>query len=378
MAFRADSVMVAGHLAAAEMGPPTGPMLLDALLRLERDKHGMITIGRIARLGANPDLQPAIDCCLQSLHGMYEHGLPLESELLTVEEYQVDCPSAKAFRAALEQPIDPTSELPVGLRRMCSEFAAGETVYGALHLQGFDVDGEGAAATALALAHCIGEPYAEAHETDQIVQTITPHPEESVQQTSGSYDVALEAHVENVGQERVPDYIVLVCERNLEGAETWVISPVEALWDMRRRGLYREEALLWQAGFWVRRPFSFGLQEYQQGHRVVQGNIMQPSIYADFADVGSDNPELAAAYRHFEEACAAWAQPVRLAAGDALLLRNTGPSLLAPCAVQVMHGRGPYRPDPVTPRTLHRVYVKERSILDSTLKEVLFELFYAF
>ena len=357
MAFRAETVYITGHLVADQAANPAiGDQFLDSLHALEPNQHGFIEVGRIAQLNTLPGLQQLATQCIDNLGDMSRNPLP--QEVKTIQPINLKPPIAAQFRFNIL--CNEAALLPEEVDTKLDALSQGVSDYGALHIRGFDIRGVGRA-TALALAKRIGEPYAEGNETDEIVQTIQPRGDEADLQTSGSFDTDLDAHVENVGQENVPDFLVLACEDNVEQAETVVISPLKALWSMRRQGLYKEEALLWRDGFWVQQPISFGQQGRRDHHKVIEGYAELPIVHADFADVGSEDGATQEAYRLFQKACLEEAQTVILQSGDALLLRNTGPSLRTPTALQVMHGRKHFTPNRTTPRTLHRVYVHERS-----------------
>ena len=356
MAFRAETVYITGHLVADQAASPAiGDQFLDNLHALEPNQHGFIEVGRIAQLSTLPGLRQITTRCIDDLGDMSRNPLP--QEVKTIQPINLQPPIAAQFRFNILR--GHAALLPKEIDTKLDALSQGVSDYGALHIRGFDIRGVGRA-TALALAKRIGEPYAEGNETDEIVQTIQPCDDEANLQTSGSFDTDLDAHVENVGQENVPDFLVLVCEDNIEQAETIVISPLQALWSMRRRGLYKEESLLWRDRFWVRTPMSFAQQDRRDHHKVVEGYAELPIVHADFADVGSEDGATQKAYGLFQKACLEEAQTIILQSGDALLLRNTGPSLHAPTALQVMHGRKPFTPNRITPRTLHRVYVHER------------------
>jgi hypothetical protein len=359
MGFPAESIYVSGHIVASDIDDcQVRGEFLNALETIEPNERGFIENGRLVSLGDNPVFVDIIKQQLAHLHKMSETYLPDAELIKTVEKTTIDPIFAGLFRTACLKTGQ--AELPSSpIMSKLDALALGCSNYGALRISGLDVENAGPA-TALALANYIGEPYAEENETGEVVQTIKPKQEEAGLQTNGSFDVDLEIHVENVGQENVPDFIVLVCERNNEQAETIVLSPLKALWNMRKKGMYKEEALLWRSNFWVRTPVSFGPQVYESDHAVVSGYVELPNVQADFADVGANDTVTQEAYKHFGEACMEVAETVILQAGDALLFRNTGPSSDLPNALQVMHGRRHFTPSVAEPRILHRVYTKEK------------------
>ena len=213
----------------------------------------------------------------------------------------------------------------------------------------------------LHIASRLGEPFVEANENSDLIQNIRPKLDLAHSQTSASSLAPLLDHVENAGTDNVPDWVIIGCVQNTEGAETTVLHPVKAMYAMAKDGFYKEIALLWDKKFWVKEPESFGgLREKKQGLSVFSESPIHPNVMADFADMGSDSSEHARAYELFREYCGRVRESICLEAGDILALRNTGsnkPYLYQ----QSMHGRGKFRADPIPGKERHlkRTFVRQ-------------------
>lgn len=357
MTYGAELVYATGYVVAGRTEDPhlRGELYV-AIDSLEPNPGGFIENGRVIRMLESLGAPDFVRGFLEQMSELNRRYLLDEDMIHTLGTLSITPEVADRFRVSVQCERQVVA-FPNNLMDELDAFAHGYSSFGALLIKGFNVDG-GGQITAQTLAELLGVPYTEQSETSAIVQSISPRHEEAKLQTSGSFDVDLEVHVENVGQANVPDFVVLVCERNNEQAETIVLSPLKALWTMRKNGLYKEEALLWDSKFWVRAPTSFSTNERQDNHQIITGLAALPDFHADFADVGSDDPESRAAYNLFKDICLDVSEKVILQPGDALLIRNTGPNQTSPTAVQVMHGRKQFTPDPKKPRILHRVYAK--------------------
>jgi hypothetical protein len=220
----------------------------------------------------------------------------IERPVETIKTFKIDSESAAALRNKLlgcsgmsEREIlnfasaNADSLLSAEMRSVLEGFSRGKVGHGALHLKGFYIEGV-AQTTALILANALGSPYIEKSESDRFVQPVTPSSSEATAQINASYAVPLEMHIENAGFNE-PKFIVLLCERNEEQAETTVVSPYSALLATLAKGM-ADEALLRSDKFWVRAPKSFGRGEsVLEGYRIITGD--PENFHADFADVGS-------------------------------------------------------------------------------------------
>lgn len=338
MAYATEEVLAALNATAL-----TDPRIEEVIHEIPSDCE-YVEVGRLGRLIVAA--------------GLEEHA-PYIAELLTLGS---GASLAEQLRWTDIKTIQKVNIRDGGIQSELQNFRLGDTNYPALLLSGFKVSGGSVSAAALDIAGKLGNPYAEKSETGELVQLIQPKKSDAQLQTSASYETPLELHVENVGQEHVPDFVVIACESNREMAETVVVSPFLAIAWMRQHGMFREEALLRKNGFTVRAPHSFNSTQVNNEHQVLEGTVPHPVVSADFADVMPNDQETHHAYKVFQEACNQVSEKVVLSPGDVLVIRNTGSSQYSPGCLQAMHGRGAFTPivdeEEGTVRTLWRVYVK--------------------
>lgn len=369
MAFPKEHVTIALlDQAAQATDPRVKARLRTTGLRLyseAADRH-LITTGQL-QMQLAPQLAPFID------GAMHELEMPrAEEQYKVTETIKIDKATADAFRnsiigiPAIEESIPRLQEqarehFPQALLDELLYFSQSVTAYGALHIEGLHVDGV-ADTTALALTTMIGTAYAEANEGGELVQKVQPDPSKADGQSKGSYRKILEIHVENAGQIIVPDTVNLVCAANEEQAGTLIVNSMQVINELRKRELFDEEILLRSGRFSVRQPESFaGDQDWSPGHSVLSGNVILPTINADFADVRPTNPEdteVQRAYDTLKDICEDLSEIIVLKKGDALLIRNSAKKLLTHFSqpVQNLHGRVSFEPHPTNPRTFYRCY----------------------
>jgi len=254
------------------------------------------------------------------------------------------------------------SSLPDHTLDKLEDFSRGKLDTASLHLKGFPVCPQ-TDQLLLGTGQILGTCYVETSESDRIVQHISPKDTDATLQKSSSSKVPLYMHVENVGTQRVPDWVGIFCERNYERAHTTIVNPVDAMNQMLRDGLIDEVACLWEHEYWIQTPASFGEgRKRTYGHGVFSGDIARPNVTADFADMGSNSTDHANAFELFREYCQERAASVCLSPGDILFMRNTGPKDSTQNHTQCMHGRGQFEPHNAIElqRLLKRVFIEDR------------------
>ncbi|GEM_PF-6848521 len=254
------------------------------------------------------------------------------------------------------------SSLPDHTLDKLEDFSAGNLGATSLYLRGFPICPQ-TDQILLGAGQVLGNCFVETSETPQIVQHVSPKAKEEHLQTSSSSKVPLYMHVENVGTDRVPDWVGILCERNHERAQTTIVDPVEVMNQMLIDGKINEVAYLWEPMFWIQTPASFGSgRKRTYGHSVFSGDLNRPSAKADFADMGSTSIQHANAFELFRDYCEDRAASVCLNPGDVLFMRNTGSKDPAKNHLQCMHGRGRFTPhsEPGLQRLLKRVFVQDR------------------
>lgn len=337
--------------------------------RLQQLAQGLDAPSRLCREWLDAELGGLHERCLPAQVGWRLERAPLletvdlrgtslsERILAQLTEFAVPNSDPLACRHAV------TELLPASASATLEQFGQGFSPSPGLLLRGLSPV-KALPGIILGVAASVGQPFTEDNESSVLVQHIRPRPELAFSQTSASSEAPLLEHVENVGTPNVPDWLAIGCMRNLEMAETSVLHPVEAMYSMVRAGLLVDVARLFENKYWVRNPESFGGERTKlQGMRVLSGPSENPSVQADFADMGSDSPEHARAFEAFREHCGIVREMVCLEPGDVLLLRNTGHQS-AYLHQQSMHGRGSFRAHPVPgqERYLLRVFIRENSI----------------
>ncbi|HSA83279.1 MAG TPA: TauD/TfdA family dioxygenase, partial [Patescibacteria group bacterium] len=165
----------------------------------------------------------------------------------------------------------------------------GEANFAALLIEGNPISEEELEKKMLAIARGLGEPFVDGGETDsfQSVQTIIPDPKMADEQVSSSSREELYLHSENAGMANMPDWVIIGCARNTEGAETTLVDPVRVF-----NGLSEEnKQSLRQPVYYIQEPFSFTLAAGRRVRRRIRENIpvfdeqqsvRRPTVIADF------------------------------------------------------------------------------------------------
>lgn len=351
---------------------------LDRLMLSEVGDNPYINIGALGHAARERDrivsrlLSDWIDEELTPLRARIGPPMPDWSLASTPFLDRVDCKALEFDESLLKKLSGTSSEIPHSevchslVKRLLPQeildrlidFSEGYSPYSAMLLQGIPL--KALAGTLLGVGKLLGEPYAETHETRNIVQDIRPLPRYSHSQTSASSEVPLLDHVENVWTERVPDWVCVACVQNIEKAETTILHPVQAIYSMVQAGLSSEIGYLFDREFWVRDPESFGSDVGKRyGFPLFTGYFEHPQVHADFADMGSDSARHAEAYEIFKHHCGLVRRSVCLEPGDILLIRNTGHTS-GYLYQQAMHGRGAFRANSVEglERHLMRILVQ--------------------
>lgn len=241
-------------------------------------------------------------------------------------------------------------------------FARGISNRSAILIKGADVQNLDLAL--LGISQICGESFTEKQEKAGLVQELRPKPSEACLQTSACYEVLQEAHTENAGMSNVPDWVGLACARNNERAQTILIDPYEVMYSMMADGQADLVAKLWEPGFWVRAPQSFGAspEDKIHGRALFSGDLSRPIVEIDFADMGPSSEEYRPAFEEFRSRCMEAAHNIVLEPGDIFIMRNTrSDGFYGHWAC--IHGKHAYEPhpDPAMQRLLYRVYIAERS-----------------
>lgn len=205
----------------------------------------------------------------------------------------------------------------------------------------------------------LGSVYIEDNEASDFVQHIAPKDEDAYKQVSSSSLQPLYVHIENVGQERVPDIVGIACKRNLEQASTLVTDPNEAAFNLTDAGYIEDVSNLWQEEFYIDAPTSFGDErERTTGQAVLSGSFYHPSVQADFDAMGSTSNKHAASYELFRQECLRQAESIVLKPGDYFFMKNTGPDK-GYWHRPVAHGRGKFQAHSEVEkrRSLRRVFI---------------------
>lgn len=292
----------------------------------------------------------------------------IKADVLTpVEARKLETDTKKLLRLTdlaigkFECEVTLRSSLPDHTLDRLEDFSTGKLDTASLYLKGFPLCPQ-SDHILLGTGQVLGNCYVETSESDQMVQHISPKDTDASLQKSSSSKVPLYMHIENVGTERVPDWVGIFCERNHERAHTTIVNPVDVMNQMLMDGLIDAVACLWEKEYWVQTPASFGSgRKRTYGHSVFSGDLNRPSTKADFADMGSDSIDHINAFEIFREYCQDRAASVCLSPGDILFMRNTGPKD-STNHIQCMHGRGRFEPhnDPESRRLLKRVFIQDR------------------
>lgn len=177
----------------------------------------------------------------------------------------------------------------------------------------------------LQAAALLGDPIAYLQESyGQIINNFFPIPKYAHAPTSDSYDTELELHTENAFHPVHPDYMLLLCLRSDPAGDA--ITYISSIDNMLSH-LTNEEQTYFRH---ERYNFLSDYAETTKGHRINLNNWL-PVIYGEFYDPQlrldidfneANNPEAQTALRKLNDIAWKVAKPVKLMAGDMLVINN--------------------------------------------------------